>query len=118
MNDPVPGIGVAELGTALRVGGVLIDVREPDEYVEAHVGGARLVPLQNVPEVVTELPADQAVYVICHSGGRSHHAAAFLRSHGIDAVNVLGGTAAWVQAGLPYVCGSEAGSLRRDGDDR
>ena len=111
MNDPVPGIGVAELETVLRLGGVLIDVREPDEYLEAHVGGARLVPLQTVPEVVPELPVDQRVYVICLSGGRSHHAASFLRSHGIDAVNVLGGTAAWLGAGLPYVSGSEPGVL-------
>jgi rhodanese-related sulfurtransferase len=109
MNDPVPGIGVAELGTALRFGGILIDVREPHEYVEAHVGGARLVPLQNVPDVVTELPADQPVYVICLSGGRSHNAASFLRSQGIDAINVLGGTAAWVRTGLPYLSGSEPG---------
>ncbi len=111
MNDPVPGIGVAELGTALRVGGILIDVREPDEYVQAHVGGARLVPLQNVPEVVPELPTDQPVYVICLSGGRSHRAASFLRSQGIDAINVLGGTTAWLQAGLPYQSGSEPGAL-------
>ena len=111
MNDPVPGIGVAELGTALRVGGVLIDVREPDEYVQAHVGGARLVPLQNVPDVVGELPVDQPVYVICLSGGRSHHAATFLRGQGIDAINVLGGTAAWLRAGLPYLSGSETGDI-------
>lgn len=109
MNDPVPGIGVAELGTALRFGGVLIDVREPDEYLEAHVGGARLVPLQNVPDILPELPADQPVYVICLSGGRSHHAASFLRSRGIDAINVLGGTAEWVRAGLPYLSGSAPG---------
>lgn len=111
MNDPVPGIGVAELGSALRFGGVLIDVREPDEYLEAHVGGARLVPLQNVPDVVGELRADQPVYVICLTGGRSHQAASLLRSEGIDAINVLGGTAAWVRAGLPYLSGSAPGVL-------
>lgn len=109
MNDPVPGIEVAELGSALRFGGVLIDVREPHEYVEAHVGGARLVPLQNVPEIIGELPKDQPVFVICLSGGRSHHAASFLRGHGIDAINVLGGTAAWVNAGLPFERGSDPG---------
>ena len=95
----------------MRVGGVLIDVREPDEYVEAHVGGARLLPLQHVPDAVAELPTDSPVFVICLSGGRSHRAAAFLRSNGIDAVNVLGGTAAWVQAGLPCVTGNEPGTL-------
>lgn len=118
MNDPVPGIGVAELGTALRVGGILIDVREPDEYVQAHVGSARLVPLQNVPQVMAELPGDAPVYVICLSGGRSHHAASFLRSQGIDAVNVLGGTAAWMRAGLPYVSGSDPGELEASDTDQ
>ncbi len=111
MNLPVPGIGVAELHSALHDGGVLVDVREPDEYTEAHVGGARLVPLQSVPDIVGELPTDVPVYVICLSGGRSHRAAAFLRSHGIDAVNVLGGTAAWVQTGFPYVSGADPGTF-------
>jgi rhodanese-related sulfurtransferase len=118
MNVPVPGIGVAELQTALHDGGILVDVREPDEYLEAHVGGARLVPLQHVPEIVSELPADVPVYVICLSGGRSHRAAAFLRSNGIDAVNVLGGTAAWVQAGFPFVSGAEPGTIAPPSDTR
>ena len=109
MNAPVPGIGVAELGSALRSGGVLLDVRELDEYLEAHVGGGRLAPLQTVPEIAAELPTDQPVYVICAAGGRSHRAAEFLRQQGVDAINVLGGTNAWMAAGFAVEVGPAAG---------
>ena len=109
MNVPIPGTSVEELGAAIRSGSLLIDVREPHEYLEAHVGTARLVPLQTVPTIVHELPAGEPVYVICHLGGRSHQAAAYLRQHGINAVNVLGGTAAWLEAGLPVEQGANAG---------
>lgn len=109
MNEHVPGIEVAELGTVLRAGGVLFDVRERDEYLEAHVGGGMLIPLQTVPSRVDEFPTDQRVYLICASGGRSHQAAAFLRQRGVDAVNVLGGTSAWIAAGFAIECGPDAG---------
>ncbi len=109
MNVPVPGIGVEALGAEIRSGSLLVDVREPNEYVEAHVGAAWLVPLQTVPTIVDQLPTDAPVYVICHAGGRSHQAAVYLRQHGVDAVNVLGGTSAWLEAGLPFVQGAEAG---------
>ena len=105
MNDPVPGVGVAELAVALRTGAALIDVREPHEFEAAHVPEARLVPLQSVPEVAGDLPADAPLYVICHSGGRSLRAAEFLRQQGIDAINVLGGTSAWIAADLPVEAG-------------
>ena len=41
----VPEIGVDELAQRLSAGAFLLDVRQPDEYTEAHVSGARLVPL-------------------------------------------------------------------------
>lgn len=106
MNAGVPAVDVSSLAEALVAGALLIDVREPDEYDEAHVAGARLVPLQSVPTVIDELPVGQPVYVICRSGGRSHNAVTFLRQQGIDARNVLGGTLAWIAADLPVTTGS------------
>jgi rhodanese-related sulfurtransferase len=52
-----------------------------------------------VPGRIGEIPADRPVYVICRSGGRSAKAVEHLRSQGIDAVNVTGGTLAWIEAG-------------------
>ena len=92
---------VPELRGALDDRPCLIDVREPFEFEEGHVPGARLVPLSSVPAVLPDLPADEPVYVICEMGARSAHAVAFLAARGIDAYNVSGGTQAWRAAGYP-----------------
>lgn len=102
----VPEIGIDTLAGALRDGVPLIDVRQPDEYEEARVPGARLIPLATLPERVHEVPTDATVYVICRSGGRSAKAVEFLRQQGVDAVNVAGGTLAWIDADQPYESGA------------
>jgi rhodanese-related sulfurtransferase len=107
MNSPVPTLGVTEAFELLRAGAPLVDVREPDEFAHIHASGARLVPLNTMPEhlqdwqdhLLTE--GQPPVYVICLSGGRSHAAAAWMISQGINAVNIAGGTQAWVAAQLP-----------------
>jgi len=78
----------------------LIDVREPFEFAPSHAVGAVNVPLAEIP-AVAGLRADQPVYVICQSGGRSARAVEILQARGFDAVNVEGCTSAWLQAGLP-----------------
>jgi rhodanese-related sulfurtransferase len=103
----VPEIDVAELARTRVDGATVIDVREPDEYTEAHVPGATLIPLATVPDAVDRVPPGETVYVICAVGGRSLRAAAFYRGRGIDAVNVAGGTNAWVDAGQPVSTGME-----------
>jgi rhodanese-related sulfurtransferase len=111
MDSPdteVPEIDVAELARLRAQGAALIDVREPDEYEAGHVPGAQHIALATVPERLDELPqVDGPIYVICAKGGRSHRAAEFYRSKGIDAVNVAGGTSAWIEAGEPVSTGME-----------
>ena len=102
----IPEIDVDELAARLDAGGVLFDVREPAEYDEAHVTGAVLVPLATVPDEVDQFRRPGPVYVICRSGGRSGKAVELLRTEGIDAVNVAGGTLAWLATGRPHVTGS------------
>ena len=101
MNSVTPQVGVHDLAAALDQGAYLVDVREPHEWAEARVNGATLIPLGSITERVAEIPADRTVYVICRSGGRSDRAAGWLRTQGVDAVNVNGGTLAWIEAGLP-----------------
>jgi rhodanese-related sulfurtransferase len=88
---------------ALHAGGaVLIDVRQPSEYNEAHIPGAVLIPLPSLPSRLSEIPADRDVYVHCHMGGRSARAVDYLRANGRpNSYNVSGGLEAWEDAGLP-----------------
>lgn len=88
-------------------GAFVIDVREPQEYVDGHVPGARLMPLGGLAHRAAELPASEPVYVICASGNRSRTAAQSLARHGIDARSVQGGTGAWRARGLPVVQGAQ-----------
>jgi len=100
-------ITVDQLVIERERGATVIDVREVDEYIEAHVPGVRLVPLGTVPDEVVALRLGETLYVICRSGARSLRAADILLANGIDAVSVAGGTMAWIQRGLDYETGDE-----------
>jgi rhodanese-related sulfurtransferase len=98
-------INVDELADLLDSGIRLIDVREPAEYAEARVPGGVLVPLGTVPDQVDVFRGDGPAYVVCRSGGRSMKACEFLAAQGIEAVNVAGGTLAWIASGRDVATG-------------
>jgi rhodanese-related sulfurtransferase len=98
-------ITVDELAERLAAGARLIDVREPGEYEEARVPGGVLVPLGTVPDRVDEFRGEGPTYVICRSGARSMQACEFVAEQGVDAVNVAGGTLAWVATGRDVASG-------------
>lgn len=87
--------------TAVPKGAQLIDVREPEEWAEVHAAGAKHIPMMQVPGRIDELNLDEDIYVICAAGGRSAKVVEYLAAQGIAAINVEGGTGAWVAAGLP-----------------
>ena len=100
----VPAVGVSELRRRLTADPrpFLLDVREPWEYLQGHVAEATLIPLGELERRVNEVPRDQPVLVICHSGQRSLAAAGFLLHLGYrDVANVDGGTGAWIERGYP-----------------
>lgn len=84
----------------------LVDVREPDEFAAGHVPGAVLVPLGTVPDNVDAFRGEGPTYVICQAGGRSLRACEFVADHGVEAVNVAGGTGGWIASGRDVVSGS------------
>lgn len=90
---------VTQLEASLRDGAVLVDVREPAEYAEAHVPGAVLIPMGQLSGRMGELDRSSPVLVICASGNRSSAMCDLLAAAGFDAVNVAGGTAAWARSG-------------------
>jgi rhodanese-related sulfurtransferase len=98
----IPEIDQNTFAARLAEGDALVvDVREAREYRPGHVPGARNLPLGVLPVRLPELPKDRPVYVIYQSGSRSTQATALMRSVGIDAASVAGGTGAWVDAPRP-----------------
>lgn len=86
---------------ALPDDAVLLDVREPDEWVAGHAPGAVHVPLGELARRVGDLPQGGELHVVCRSGGRSAQATRALNQAGYSAVNVAGGMQAWAAAHKP-----------------
>jgi len=86
---------------------VLVDVREPDERLEARPVGSVHIPLAEVQSRLGELPGDRTIAFICRSGRRSALAARTAGDHGLSAADVGGGVLAWQSAGLPTESGAE-----------
>lgn len=92
-------VGPAEV----RAGGLpVLDVREPHEWDAGHIDGAVHIPMGQVTDRIDEIPDGQPLAVVCRSGNRSAHVAAWLRRQGRDAVNLTGGMEAWAGAGYAF----------------
>lgn len=75
---------------------VIIDVRTPEEYKDGHIPGVALIPIDQLPSRINEVPKDKKVLIICRSGNRSAKGTSLLRKNGFDNVyNVTGGMLAW-----------------------
>jgi rhodanese-related sulfurtransferase len=82
----------------------ILDVREDWEVETAAVDGAILIPLGELMRRVGEVPRDRPLAVMCHHGGRSAQATAWLRSQGFaNAMNLSGGIDAWARMVDPNV---------------
>jgi rhodanese-related sulfurtransferase len=76
----------------------LVDVRQGWEHNICQIPGSRLIPLDELPQQLHQLPDDQPLVIICHHGMRSFHATMWLRQNGFPrAVNLAGGVDAWAQ---------------------
>lgn len=74
----------------------LIDVREPNEFENGHILGARNIPLSQLKMRLKELRPDKPVYLYCQSGMRSGRAAQFLHRKGYkDLSHLQGGFKKW-----------------------
>ncbi len=55
---------IEQLKQARTEGAMVIDVRDPDEYAEGHVPGARSLPLSDLPARTREVPQGQVGYLV------------------------------------------------------
>ncbi len=89
-----------DLATALRSDDPprLLDVRQPEEYSIVALPEAKLIPLSDLPERLSEVGdwKDKEVVVYCHHGIRSAHAINWLSQQGFaKLVNLTGGIDLW-----------------------
>ena len=81
---------------------VLLDVRTPEEYRQAHLHGALLIPLGELGKRAQEIPRDKPVLVYCSVGARSVSAAGLLASRGYREIyQISDGLVGWYKNGYP-----------------
>lgn len=104
-SDELPTVTVIEADQLRAVdpsAALIVDVREPNEFVAARVEGSVLLPLSRFVQGYQQLPQDRRLLIFCNSGNRSKTATAWLIGHGFpNSANVAGGIVAWMRAGLP-----------------
>ena len=104
MTDPsIPTTEVDAIPETIPADLVVLDVREPHEWAAGHIDGAIHIPLGEIPARVGELDPSVRTLVVCHLGGRSARATAWLHGRGHDVVNLAGGMERWEAAGRPTV---------------
>ena len=87
------------LTSSERPAPVLLDVREPWEYQIAHIDGAQLIPMHDIPARADQLDQQADIVIICHHGVRSMQIAHFLEHQGFAHIyNLQGGVDAWAQS--------------------
>jgi len=75
----------------------LLDVREPFEHQQAHIAGAHLLPMRNLPGAIDALRAiPEPMVVICHHGVRSLQVVEWLQIQGMkNCTSMAGGIDRW-----------------------
>ena len=87
---------------ASSVAHVLIDVRTAAEFAICRIQGSKLIPLDELPQRIAEIPDACPVIVHCKAGSRSLKAVALMRSAGLHQARSLhGGILAWADAYAP-----------------
>ena len=76
-----------------KAGALLMDVRTPAEVAKGMASASAMnVPLQEIPQRLSEIPKDKDLLIYCRSGKRSMAASKFLVENGYSRVfNIEGG---------------------------
>ncbi len=76
---------------------LVLDVREPEEFAEGHVPGAKNIPLGEVSQHLTEIKSYQRILLYCRSGKRAQIATMELEGQGVLGIECVaqGGMITW-----------------------
>jgi rhodanese-related sulfurtransferase len=80
----------------------LLDVRTVEEFRQARLRGATLIPIAEIERRYFEVPKDRPVVVYCAVGSRSGLVADFLEKKGYRQIyNMKDGIVGWYRSGYP-----------------
>jgi rhodanese-related sulfurtransferase len=95
-------VDVQQAHQMVEEGAFLLDVRTQEEWDDYHAPQATLIPLDELPNRLDEVPRDRDIVVICNSGNRSQVGRDILLDAGFERVtSSAGGMKAWASAGYP-----------------
>jgi rhodanese-related sulfurtransferase len=95
-------ISVAQAYQKSQQGAFFLDVRSQEEWDQVHIANSTLIPLDELQNLLSELPKDHDIVVVCLSGHRSEEGVTMLRNAGFTrATCMTGGLTAWKAAGYP-----------------
>ena len=101
-----PTISVDQAHDLYSQGVFILDVRTQEEWDDYHIPNTTLIPLDELPDRLDEVPTDQEIVVVCRSGNRSQQGRDILEQAGYDQVTSMsGGLNAWQTKGYPVVSG-------------
>jgi rhodanese-related sulfurtransferase len=99
-------VSVDEAYEMYNEGAFLLDVRTQEEWDEYHAPGTTLIPLDQLPNRLAEVPTDQTIVVVCRSGNRSQQGRDILKQAGYEQVtSMAGGLKTWQAQGYPVTTG-------------
>ena len=83
---------------------VILDVRTPSEYEDAHIEGAINIPVEDIGDRLNELIANDVILVYCRTGNRSGTAVGIMEENGFSKIyHMYEGISTWISEGLPVV---------------
>jgi rhodanese-related sulfurtransferase len=101
-SSPSTEISAAQAYQEYQQGAYFLDVRSQAEWDQVHIAKSTLIPLDELPSHLDELPRDRDIVVVCLSGHRSKEGMTTLQQAGFSRASCMtGGLAAWKAAGYP-----------------
>lgn len=103
-RDSLEPVTPDELSRRMTNGEVMVlDVRPEREFAAGHIGGARSMPVGDMPKRIGELPRDKEYIAYCRGPYcvYAHEAVAMLRADGHAAQRLTDGYPEWWLAGRP-----------------
>lgn len=95
-------ISVSDAYAKYESGVFVLDVRTQEEWDEFHAPNTTLIPLDQLPARLNELPRDKEIVVVCRSGNRSQQGRDILLNAGFEQVSSMtGGLNEWRASGYP-----------------